>query len=102
MKIFIIARGYPSVKEPTWGCFEKDQAEALASLGHNVTILSVDTRFRWYWRRLGITKKIANGIKIYDFFFLYFLFVLQSCQEFTSLLPPFPLISVASIQDTEH
>lgn len=75
MKIFVIARGVPSKQEPTWGCFEKDQAEALASLGHNVTILSVDTRFRWYWRRLGITKKIANGIKIYDFFLLPYAFL---------------------------
>ena len=54
MKIFIIARGYPSQKEPTWGCFEKDQAEALSQSGHQVTILSVDTRFRFYWRTLGI------------------------------------------------
>ena len=57
MNIFIIARGYPTSKEPTWGCFEKDQAEALSKLGHKVSIVSVDTRFRWYWRSLGITKQ---------------------------------------------
>mgnify|MGYP006339999121 CR=1 FL=1 len=70
MRIFIIARGFPSPQEPTWGCFEKDQAEALVRMGHDVTILSVDTRFRFYWRPLGITRKIKNGIKIYDFFLL--------------------------------
>lgn len=70
MRIFIIARGYPSSHEPTWGCFEKDQAEALVSKGHEVTILSVDTRFRFYWRPLGITRKVKNGINIYNLFIL--------------------------------
>lgn len=70
MKIFIIARGYPSSKEPTWGCFEKDQAEALAHLGHQITILSVDTRFRWYWRPLGIQKRIDGNIVSFNIFLL--------------------------------
>lgn len=68
MNIFIIARGYPTSKEPTWGCFEKDQAEALSKLGHKVSIVSVDTRFRWYWRSLGITKQKINGVSIYNLF----------------------------------
>lgn len=68
MKIFIIARGYPSQKEPTWGCFEKDQAEALSQSGHQVTILSVDTRFRFYWRTLGIHYTKENNITAYNIF----------------------------------
>lgn len=70
MKIFIIARGYPSTQDPTWGCFEKDQAEALAEYGHNITIISVDTRFRFYWRPLGMTRNIKNGINVYNLFIL--------------------------------
>lgn len=70
MKIFIIARGYPSKQEPTWGCFEKDQAEALSQLGHQVTILSVDTRFRFYWRKLGIQYHKDHDIATYNIFLL--------------------------------
>lgn len=70
MNIFIIARGYPSKQEPTWGCFEKDQAVALAQLGHQVTILSVDTRFRFYWRKLGIQYHTYDNIAAFDMFLL--------------------------------
>lgn len=70
MKIFIIARGYPSKRNPVWGCFEKDQAEALRNLGHHVTILSVDSRFRFYWRKLGISKIAENAITSYTIFLI--------------------------------
>ena len=60
MRIFWIARGYPSQKDPQWGCFEKDQAEALRKAGHEVVVLSVDTRFRWYYRPLGITHRLVK------------------------------------------
>lgn len=68
MKIFVIARGYPSQKDPTWGCFEKDQAEALYKLGHQVVVLSVDTRFRFYWRKLGIQHIKDNHLSAYNIF----------------------------------
>lgn len=70
MKIFIIARGFPSEQDPTWGCFEKDQAEALYLLGHQVTILSVDTRFRFYWRKLGVQCGVHNHIATFNIFLL--------------------------------
>ena len=70
MKVFLIARGYPTKQDPTWGCFEKDQAEALSRLGHQVTILSVDTRFRFYWRKLGLQCDIHNNIATYNIFLL--------------------------------
>lgn len=70
MKIFIIARGYPSKQDPTWGCFEKDQAEALSLLGHQVTILSVDTRFRCYWRKLGVQFGVHDNIATFNIFLL--------------------------------
>ena len=68
MNILIIARGTPSKRDPQWGSFEFDQAKALASLGHNVIIASVDTRFRFYWRKIGLTTKHINGIHIYNLF----------------------------------
>lgn len=70
MKIFLIARGYPTKQDPTWGCFEKDQAEALSRLGHQVTILSVDTRFRFYWRKLGIQFGVHNNIASFNIFLM--------------------------------
>ena len=68
MKILFIARGIPHKKDPQEGCFEFDQAKALASLGHNVTIMAIDSRFRKYWRKPGIEKRIIDGIKTYKLF----------------------------------
>lgn len=70
MNIFIIARGYPTQQEPTWGCFEKDQAKALVKLGHRVTILSVDVRFRWHKRSLGIQHHKDSKLSAYNIFLL--------------------------------
>lgn len=70
MKILIIANGYPSACEPQWGCFEKDQALALAQLGHQVSIFYFDRRFRKYWRKIGITKKRDQGLSIYGIFIM--------------------------------
>lgn len=68
MKIFIVARGWPSKREPQWGCFERDQALALKSLGHQIVILSLDTRFGKYHRKYGITHNSYDGIPVYNFF----------------------------------
>ena len=68
MKVFLIARGYPTKQDPTWGCFEKDQAEALAKLGHQVTILSVDTRLRFYWREWGVRHQVYGKIATVNIF----------------------------------
>lgn len=71
MKILIIANGYPDRPSPQWGCFEKDQALALKKLGHDVTMMYVDRRFRTYWRKIGITKKkTEQGIFVYGMFYL--------------------------------
>lgn len=70
MRIFLIARGYPSQKDPQWGCFEKDQAEALQKAGHEVVVLNVDVRFRWYYRKIGITYRVVNGVSVYDSFLM--------------------------------
>ena len=68
MNIFIVARGWPSKREPQWGCFERDQAVALRNLGHKVVVLSVDTRFRRYHRKYGITRDVHSDISHYDLF----------------------------------
>lgn len=56
MKIFIISRGLPTSRDPQWGNFETDQAKALAKLGHNITMLSIDVRFSNKKNKIGITK----------------------------------------------
>ena len=68
MKIFFIARGWPSEREPQWGSFERDQALALQKLGHQIVILSVDARFRKYHRKYGITKEMHGDIPHYNIF----------------------------------
>lgn len=68
MKVFIVARGWPSKRDPQWGNFESDQALALSKLGHDVVVLSVDTRIRRYYRKLGITKEVHSGIPHYSFY----------------------------------
>jgi glycosyltransferase involved in cell wall biosynthesis len=68
MKIFFVSRGWPSEREPQWGSFERDQALALKKLGHQVVVLSVDVRFRWFHRKYGITKEIHDTIPHYNLF----------------------------------
>lgn len=68
MNIFLISRGIPSKRDPQWGSFEKDQAEALAAFGHEVVVVSVDSKFRLYWKNPGISHSKINGIDYYDIF----------------------------------
>lgn len=68
MTIFLISRGYPSKRDPQWGSFEKDQAEALAQLGHKVIILSFDARFRPYWRPIGIRHFMHGDVASINIF----------------------------------
>ena len=68
MFILTISRGIPSKRDPQWGCFEKDQAEALTNLGHKVVVISVDSRFRTYWRKIGMTHHRINDIDYFDYF----------------------------------
>lgn len=69
MNILLFSRGYPSKRDVQWGCFERDQAKALQKLGHTVTIVSIDGRFRLYRRKLGITYYTDNGIEVYNMFY---------------------------------
>lgn len=69
MNILLFSRGYPSKKDAQWGCFERDQAKALQKLGHKITVMSIDGRFRLYKRKLGITQINDNGIDVYNIFY---------------------------------
>lgn len=68
MNILLFSRGYPSTKDPQWGCFERDQAKALQKIGHKIIIISVDGRFRFYYRKHGVTYINENGIEIYNIY----------------------------------
>lgn len=69
MRILLISRGVPSKKDPQYGCFEYDQAKALAKLGHNIIIASVDTRFRLFWRKWGLSiSHLEDNIISYKLF----------------------------------
>ncbi len=72
MFILLVSRGVPSPRDPQWGCFEKDQADALIALGHKVVVISVDSRFRWYYRKWGISRTTINKVVYYDSYFLPF------------------------------
>ena len=65
MYILMIARGIPSKKYPQWGCFEKDQAEALAAFGHKVVVMCIDRRFLFEWRKIGLTHCDINDVEYY-------------------------------------
>lgn len=68
MRILLIARGWPSARDPQWGCFERDQALALQAAGHQVVVMSVDGRTRFYRRKIGITHSCDSGIEVYTVF----------------------------------
>lgn len=65
MKILVVANGYPTSQDPQLGCFERDQAIALKAIGHEVAVLSVDTRFRWYRRKHGVTVFQEDGVSVF-------------------------------------
>lgn len=75
MNIFVIANGYPTEREPQFGCFEKDQALELQKHGHKITILYIDGRFRKYWRKVGISYKVDNAINIYGIYIFPIIFL---------------------------
>lgn len=70
MYILIISRGFPTSIYPQWGCFEKDQAEALAAYGHKVIVLSVDARFKKNRGSMGLHKFEEKGVSYYNYVML--------------------------------
>jgi glycosyltransferase involved in cell wall biosynthesis len=76
MKILLLSRGYAPKKEPLWGCFELQQAEALQRAGNDVIVACVDDRLIAEDRFLrsiqlpGFKKHSKNNLKIYSIFFM--------------------------------
>lgn len=79
MFILIISHGVPSKRDPQLGCFEKDQAEALVAMGHKVVVTFVDSRFRFIYRKIGLTHTQINGIDYYSCFFIPGILVRKLC-----------------------
>ena len=69
MRILIIARGFPTSREPQDGIFEFEQAKALHRAGHEVYIMTVDTRIKKQIRKIGITSRIIDNIPIYQIYY---------------------------------
>lgn len=67
MYILMISRGVPTKHDPQWGCFEKDQAESLVSIGHKVVVMSIDSRFRLKLRKIGTKYYNINNVHYYDY-----------------------------------
>ena len=68
MFVLLISRGIPSAKDPQWGCFERDQALALHKAGHKVVVLSVDSRAKFNFRKIGVSHKCIDGVDFYNLF----------------------------------
>lgn len=68
MYILMIARGIPSAKDPQWGCFESEQATALADMGHKVIVACIDSRFRFSLRKVGMTHITKDNVEYYNYF----------------------------------
>lgn len=63
----MLVRGIPSYVHPQWGCFEYDQAQALAKLGHKVVTMSLDTRFKSKRGKFGLTRIEKNNVISYNY-----------------------------------
>lgn len=68
MTILMIPRGVPTSRETQYGNFEYEQAKAFVRLGHKVIIATVDTRFRFIWRKVGFSIYQQDNILIYTLF----------------------------------
>lgn len=66
MKIFVVSRGVPSAGDPQWGSFEWDQVRALRQCGHEVCVLSVETRKKSKFRTFRLESDVVDGINHYN------------------------------------
>lgn len=70
MHVLIVSHGIPSKADPQWGCFELDQARALSSLGHKVTLAAVDGRYRKGRTGRGVVYSEFGKIHAYLYYLL--------------------------------
>ena len=64
MKVFIIARGYPTKKYKMDGIFEFDQAKALAQAGVEVVYIATSLRSIRKWRKWGYQSFNEDGVHV--------------------------------------
>ncbi|MDY6064724.1 MAG: glycosyltransferase [Finegoldia sp.] len=69
MKVYMIARGYPSKDNAMNGIFELDQAIALSKRGVEVVLLALDLRSIRRWRSYKSKYFVKDGVKVYSFHF---------------------------------
>lgn len=81
MNIFLISRGFPTDKDPSFGNFEIIQAEALRKLGHKVTILAPEVGIRTFKGKVGMTPRREYGGYSYQTFPVVLLRYFPSLRE---------------------
>ena len=64
MKILLIIRGYDGLFHREVGCFELDQAKALAALGHDVKAIAMDVRSPIHLRIPGCYEYSLESIPV--------------------------------------
>ena len=67
MNVLFVTKGFPSAENPMSGNYEAVQAYALASMGHNVSVVY----FRWksllhIFERRPIVCRTVRNVKIYE------------------------------------
>ena len=69
MYILELTRGFPLPEQPMLGCFEFDQAKAIAGLGNKVVLLAIDLRSILRKRKYGLSIFNKDGVIVYNFAF---------------------------------
>ena len=65
MKILFVTRGFPSEKDPMSGNYEAVQAKALASKGHQVSILNIHWEsMRYLFKSRPLKLRLEDGVAV--------------------------------------
>ncbi|WP_203568265.1 glycosyltransferase [Aestuariimicrobium ganziense] len=65
LRVAVVGRGLPSPASPLLGCFELDQARALADAGASVVHAALDLRSVRRWRRWGFASSVdGSGVRV--------------------------------------
>lgn len=65
MRILVVGRALPSKENNMLGTFEFEQAQMLASEGHEVFYTSIDLRSIRHWRKFGASLDLIDGVNVY-------------------------------------
>lgn len=68
MNVLFITRGFPSETNPMSGNYEAVQAKALASKGHQVSVLNIRWRsLRYLFKKCSAKHKVVDGVAVYEY-----------------------------------